>query len=58
MYDSKAVVWRLMREAVNGNAALERGIRNMGGTCWKDWLALYHDATPAPEQGLFESPIR
>ena len=43
-YDGKAVVWQLMHDALNGNADLERGIRNMGGTCWDDWLALYNAA--------------
>ncbi|GEM_PF-1829132 len=56
-YDGKAVIWQLMHDALNGNADLERGIRNMGGTCWEHWLALYNAAQPKLHPDLFLSPI-
>ena len=40
-YDGDAVVWALMHKALNGNHALERGIRNMGEQVWPAWLAVY-----------------
>jgi len=58
MSDGKAVVWQLMHEALSGNTILEQGIRNMGGTCWDEWLALYHAAQPEPEPSLFEALSR
>ena len=41
MFDGDAVVWALMREAINGDEVLERGIRNMGKDVWPHWLAVY-----------------
>jgi len=52
-YDGKAVIWRLMNDALNGNADLERGIRNLGRNCWDEWLAIYHASQPEPDPELF-----
>jgi len=41
MFDGDAVVWALMRDAVNGDALLEQGIRNMGKAVWPQWLDVY-----------------
>ena len=60
MFDGDAVVWALMREAINGDDVLERGIRNMGKEVWPRWLAVYEQRDDyAPENDgqlvLFET---
>ncbi len=52
-FDGKAVIWQLMHDALNGNADLERGIRNLGRTCWDEWLVLHNTAQGTPDQDLF-----
>jgi hypothetical protein len=41
MFDSHAVVWALMHDAIGGDELLEQGIRNMGKDVWPQWLAVY-----------------
>ena len=53
MFDRKAVVWALMREALNGNRTLEQGIKNMGAQCWEHWLKTYRDLEPEAQPDLF-----
>lgn len=58
MFDSNAVVWALMHEAiVGGNADLAEGIRRTGKDVWPRWLEVYEQRgayAPRHEQlGLF-----
>ena len=51
MGDGDAVVFALMQHVAEGDALLERGIRNAGGSMWADWQALWA-AQSEPDETL------
>lgn len=52
--DGDAVVWQLMRDVINGDELLERGIRSMGGQLFADWMNIYDPSNHDRAQRYFE----